>query len=100
MPSVVAVRRYAGGMKDLIIDIRILNAHPGKRIEMKVAFFDVAEESAPFVGADLEVDADALQLFFESFGDSSSQIEIGAFKRELESSPRPVTVGITKSSLI
>src|SRR4029434_10838231 len=100
MPPVIAVRRDAGGMKDLIINVRILNAHPGKRIEMKVALLNVAEESAPFVGADLQVDADALQLFFESFGHSSSQIEIGAFKRKLESSPRPVTVGITKSSLI
>src|SRR5262245_40680617 len=100
MPPVIAVRRDARGMKNLIIDIVILNADPGKRIEMKVALLNVAEESAPFVGADLQLNADALQLFFESLGNSSPQIEIGAFKRELESRSRPVAVGITKSGLI
>ena len=100
MPSVIAVRRYAGGMKNLMVDVRILDADPSERVEMKVALFNVAKESAPFVGADFQLNADTLQLFFESFGNSSPQIDIRAFKRELESRPRPVAVGIGESSLI
>ena len=100
MPSVITVRRYAGGMKNLMVDVRILDADPSERVEMKVALFNVAKEGAPFIGSDLQLNADALQLFFESFGNSSPQIEIRAFKRELESRPRPVTVGIGESSLI
>src|SRR5215470_10403358 len=97
MPSVVTVGRYAGGMKNLIVDVRILDADPGERIEMKVALLNVAKEGAPFVGSDFQLDANAEQLFFESFGNSSPQIDIRAFERELESSPRPIAVGIGES---
>src|SRR4030095_4957130 len=100
MPSVITVRRYAGGMKNLMVDVRILDADPSERVEMKVALFNVAKKGAPFIGSDLQLDADALQLFFESLGNSSSQIEIRAFKRELESRPQPAAVGIGESSLI
>src|SRR4029453_3100246 len=100
MPSVITVRRYAGGMKNLIVDVRILDADPSERVEMKVALFKLAKKGVPFIGSDLQFNADALQLFFESFGSSSSQIEIRAFKRELESRSRPVTVRIRESSLI
>src|SRR5262245_20762915 len=100
MPSVVTVGRYAGGMKNLMVDVRILDADPGERIEMKVALFDVAKEGAPFIGSDLQLNANAKQLFFERFGNSPPEIEICAFKRELEWSPGPVTVGIGETSLI
>src|SRR5215813_14288032 len=100
MPSVVTIRRYTGGMKNLIVDVRILDADPGERIEMKVALLNVAKEGAPFVGSDFQLDTNAEQLFFESFGNSPSEIEIRAFKGELESSPRPITVGIGEPSLI
>src|SRR5262249_16064268 len=100
MPSVVTVGRYAGGMKNLMVDVRILDADPGERIEVKVALFDHANACAPFICSDLQLDANAQQLFFESFGNSPPEIEICAFKRELESSSRPVTVGIGETSLI
>src|SRR5262245_20424917 len=100
MSSVVTVGRYAGGMKNLMVDVWILDADPGERIEMKVALLDVAKEGAPFVGSDFQLDANAQQLFFESFGNSSPQIEIRAFKGEFESSPRPITVGIGEPCLI
>ena len=51
-------------MKNLIIDVRILDADPGEGVEMKVAFFDVAKEGAPFIGADFQLNADMLQLLF------------------------------------
>ena len=64
MAAIVAVRWYAGGMKDLIIDIWVKDTDPGQRVEMKVAFFNVAKKSSPFKPANFQLDANALQLFF------------------------------------
>ena len=39
---------------------------------MKVAFFNVAVKSAPFIAADFQFDADLWQLFLERLGDATA----------------------------
>ena len=48
---------------------------------MEIAFLHIAEKSAPLVPADIELDADLQQLFFQCLGDAPAQVYVGGFVR-------------------
>jgi hypothetical protein len=44
-------------MKNLVVNVRILDADPGEGVEMKVSLFYIAKEGPPLIGAKLQLNA-------------------------------------------
>jgi hypothetical protein len=68
-------------MENIVINIRVYDAHPRKRVKMEIAFFDIAVKCSPLIGAHFELDADTAQLFLQRLGNSSAQIDVRGLER-------------------
>jgi hypothetical protein len=61
-------------MEYLAIYVRVGDADPLESVQIEVAATDISEERSPFVGANVQFDADAAELGRHRFSDSPTQL--------------------------